>query len=73
MLLGQKQDKKIALIQSLARGLELLELVGEAGQPVSLPEMTRHLKIDRSSVFRLAVGCALLLGGVLVPAAGPNL
>ncbi|MBN1676227.1 MAG: IclR family transcriptional regulator [Kiritimatiellae bacterium] len=41
-------------IQSLDRGLALLEAVGGAGRSVSLPELTRVLGIDRSSVFRLA-------------------
>jgi len=47
-------EKRTLPIQSLARGLALLELVGKSDQPVSLPEMTVHLGIDRSSVFRLA-------------------
>ena len=41
-------------IQSLDRGLVLLEAVANAGRPVSLSELTLVLKIDRSSVFRLA-------------------
>ena len=41
-------------IQSLDRGLILLEAVARAGRPVSLAELTAVLKIDRSSVFRLA-------------------
>lgn len=41
-------------IQSLDRGLALLETVAAARQPVSLGELTGVLGIDRSSVFRLA-------------------
>jgi len=41
-------------IQSLDRGLAILELVGQARRPVSVAELTPVLGIDRSSVFRLA-------------------
>ena len=41
-------------IQSLDRGLVLLEAVAAARRPVSLSELMPVLKIDRSSVFRLA-------------------
>lgn len=41
-------------IQSLDRGLILLEAVAAASQPVSLAALTSLLGIDRSSVFRLA-------------------
>jgi len=41
-------------IQSLDRGLVLLEAVADAQRPVSLSELTPVLGIDRSSVFRLA-------------------
>lgn len=41
-------------IQSLDRGLILLEAVAHASRPVSLAELMAVLKIDRSSVFRLA-------------------
>lgn len=41
-------------IQSLDRGLVLLEEVANARQPVSLSELMPVLGIDRSSVFRLA-------------------
>ena len=40
-------------IQSLDRGLVLLEAVADAQHPVSLSELTPVLGIDRSSVFRL--------------------
>ena len=41
-------------IQSLDRGLIILELVGKSSAPVSLGYLTSILGIDRSSVFRLA-------------------
>ncbi len=41
-------------IQSLDRGLILLETVANTRQPVPLSQLTQALKIDRSSVFRLA-------------------
>ncbi len=43
-----------AIIQSLDRGLEILEYVAEAKNPVSIGELAARLRIDRSSVFRLA-------------------
>jgi IclR family acetate operon transcriptional repressor len=41
-------------IQSLDRGLIILEIVGKSSVPVSLGHLTGILRIDRSSVFRLA-------------------
>jgi IclR family acetate operon transcriptional repressor len=41
-------------IQSLDRGLLILEAVARSSEPVSLGELTSVLGIDRSSVFRLA-------------------
>ena len=41
-------------IQSLDRGLVILEAVAKSSDPVSLGELTSLLGIDRSSVFRLA-------------------
>jgi IclR family transcriptional regulator, acetate operon repressor len=41
-------------IQSLDRGLVILEAVARSADPVSLGELTDLLGIDRSSVFRLA-------------------
>jgi IclR family transcriptional regulator, acetate operon repressor len=50
--------KKAALetpsIQSLDRGLSILEAVADATEPVPLKQLTDLLGIDRSSVFRLA-------------------
>ena len=41
-------------IQSLDRGLLILDTVGKARAPVSLGQLTEVFGIDRSSVFRLA-------------------
>jgi DNA-binding IclR family transcriptional regulator len=41
-------------IQSLDRGLVILEAVGKSREPVSLGQLTSVIGIDRSSVFRLA-------------------
>jgi len=41
-------------IQSLDRGLAILQLVARSKQPVSLGELADLLNIDRSSAFRLA-------------------
>jgi len=41
-------------IQSLDRGLVILEAVANSSEPVSLAELTNLVGIDRSSVFRLA-------------------
>ena len=41
-------------IQSLGRGLSILEAVAEATAPVPLKDLTTLLGIDRSSAFRLA-------------------
>jgi DNA-binding IclR family transcriptional regulator len=43
-----------ASIQSLDRGLVILEAVGKSADPVALGRLTDLLRIDRSSVFRLA-------------------
>ena len=41
-------------IQSLDRGLFILEAVAQSAEPVGLGDLTDLLEIDRSSVFRLA-------------------
>jgi IclR family transcriptional regulator, acetate operon repressor len=41
-------------IQSLDRGLQILEAVGKSPDPVSLGQLAAMLSIDRSSAFRLA-------------------
>src|SRR3954447_19378422 len=40
-------------IQSLDRGLWIREIIARSSDPVNLGELTEHLGIDRSSVFRL--------------------
>ncbi len=40
-------------IQSLDRGLKILEILGKSDGPLSLNEITRYFDIDRSSIFRL--------------------
>ncbi len=49
-----RQTKETPSIQSLDRGLLILETVGKSPTPVSLGQLTGILGIDRSSVFRLA-------------------
>src|SRR5215471_9311633 len=46
--------KETPPIQSLDRGLIILEAVANSSTPLSLSELTSVLEIDRSSVFRLA-------------------
>lgn len=46
--------KQTPSIQSLDRGLTILEAVAGSVGPISLGELTKVLDIDRSSVFRLA-------------------
>lgn len=41
-------------IQSLGRGLTILEAVAESSEPVALKQLAGLLGIDRSSIFRLA-------------------
>src|SRR5436305_13980552 len=41
-------------IQSLDRGLQILEAVAKSPDPVSLGQLAAMLSIDRSSAFRLA-------------------
>jgi IclR family transcriptional regulator, acetate operon repressor len=58
MSISPRQAKKAALqtpsIQSLDRGLFILEAVAKSSDPVPLGHLTDLLGIDRSSVFRLA-------------------
>jgi DNA-binding IclR family transcriptional regulator len=46
--------KQTPSIQSLDRGLTILEAVARSAGPMSLGDLTKVLDIDRSSVFRLA-------------------
>ncbi len=45
-------DQK-SLIQSLDRGLQLLEIISQAKEPMGLPELAEMLEVDRSTVHRL--------------------
>jgi DNA-binding IclR family transcriptional regulator len=49
-----KKRPQIPFIQSLDRGLVILQLVARSRHPVSLGELAEILEIDRSSAFRLA-------------------
>ena len=40
-------------IQSLERGLKILDILGAAGAPLHLNEIAAHFSLNRSSVFRL--------------------
>jgi IclR family acetate operon transcriptional repressor len=51
---ARRVSRETPSIQSLDRGLLILETVGKSNAPVSLGELTAVLGIDRSSVFRLA-------------------
>lgn len=50
-----KDNPRSPYIQSLDRGLAILQLVGRSKQPVSLTELADLLGIDRSSAFRFAI------------------
>jgi IclR family transcriptional regulator, acetate operon repressor len=49
-----KETRETPSIQSLDRGLLILEAVGKSTEPVSLGHLSAMLGIDRSSAFRLA-------------------
>ena len=49
-----KKVTQIPFIQSLDRGLQILQSVALSDHPVSLGEISEMLEIDRSSAFRLA-------------------
>jgi len=53
-MMRKKAARETPSIQSLARGLSILEAVADAAEPVPLKRLTDLLGIDRSSVFRLA-------------------
>lgn len=50
----RKETRETPSIQSLDRGLLILEAVGRSAEPVSLGHLAAMLGIDRSSAFRLA-------------------
>jgi len=49
-----KKPGHVPFIQSLDRGLTILQTVAQSKQPVTLGELSELLEVDRSSVFRLA-------------------
>jgi IclR family acetate operon transcriptional repressor len=49
-----KKSPQVPFIQSLDRGLVILQLVARSKHPVTLGELAEQLEIDRSSAFRLA-------------------
>jgi DNA-binding IclR family transcriptional regulator len=50
----EKKGAQPPFIQSLDRGLEILQFVARSKQPVSLGELAELIGVDRSSAFRLA-------------------
>jgi IclR family transcriptional regulator, acetate operon repressor len=50
----RREPRETPAIQSLDRGLLILEAVGKSSEPVSLGPLAAMLGIDRSSAFRLA-------------------
>jgi DNA-binding IclR family transcriptional regulator len=50
----KRETQETPSIQSLDRGLLILEAVGKSSEPVSLGQLAAMLGIDRSSAFRLA-------------------
>ena len=61
-------QRKSPPVQSLDRGLLILEFVARAQQPASLADLTRLLAIDRSNAYRLAN--TLVLRGFLAQVPG---
>jgi DNA-binding IclR family transcriptional regulator len=51
---GRRVTRETPSIQSLDRGLLILEAIGKSDAPVSLGQLAGMLGIDRSSAFRLA-------------------
>jgi DNA-binding IclR family transcriptional regulator len=52
--MATKNTSKVPFIQSLDRGLTILQAVATSRHPVSLNELADLLDVDRSSAFRLA-------------------
>jgi len=52
--MATKKSPQVPFIQSLDRGLAILQLVARSKHPVALGELAELLDIDRSSAFRLA-------------------
>src|SRR5437868_4568633 len=49
-----KKTDQVPVIQSLDRGLTILQTVALSNQPVTLGDLSELLSVDRSSAFRLA-------------------
>jgi IclR family transcriptional regulator, pca regulon regulatory protein len=49
----ESPNHSIYVVPGLHRGLRVLEILGEAGKPMSLSEISRAMELGRSSVFRL--------------------
>jgi IclR family acetate operon transcriptional repressor len=49
-----KKSAQVPFIQSLDRGLTMLQTVAMSSQPVTLSELSELLGVDRSSAFRMA-------------------
>jgi IclR family acetate operon transcriptional repressor len=52
--MNRRTPRVTPAVQSLDRGLSILEAVGRSAQPVALKELSVLLGIDRSNAFRLA-------------------
>ena len=52
--MNRRPPRTTPTVQSLDRGLSILEAVGQSAQPVPLKQLTALLGIDRSNAFRLA-------------------
>ncbi|MCZ7466774.1 MULTISPECIES: IclR family transcriptional regulator [Rhizobium/Agrobacterium group] len=51
--MSESSNHSIYFVPGLHRGLRVLEILGEAGKPMSLSEISQVMKLSRSSVFRL--------------------
>ena len=54
MRMKRRSSQETPSIQSLGRGLTILEAVADSREPVALKQLAGLLGIDRSSIFRLA-------------------
>ncbi|WP_047486791.1 IclR family transcriptional regulator [Terriglobus sp. TAA 43] len=52
--MAPKKSPLVPFIQSLDRGLTIIQMVALSKQPVTLSELAEALEVDRSSAFRLA-------------------
>lgn len=52
--MNRRSPRATPAVQSLDRGLSILEAVGQSAQPVALKQLSVLLGIDRSNAFRLA-------------------